>query len=260
MTPSAPAMGSASTRNGPTFPRARNMTCDEVAWTWSVPTASAAKSTAAVSRRTSWGPRCNAASGEATSDDKHRERPSAVGATGRPEDLPEGWQVRTVFDDDRLHRHPLEARRRRAEADPLALGQCEHPVRSVRVDNARAAVPHLSTLLEDLGDDLNAPHVPPGIEHLTGVDHRVRNGFEVAQTATLRRGDPEDGQKDGTAGTSHVSAQSDRVVGRSQVHGRPAPADVPVAQQAAPPTAQFGRVRLRVVAQIPDVPGHRSSV
>ena len=165
--------------------------------------------------------------------------------------------MRTVFDDDRLHRHPLEARRRRAEADPLTLGQREHPVRLVRVDNARPAVPHLPTLLEDLGDHLNAPHVPSRIEDLTGVDHRIRNGFEIAQTATLRRGDPEDGQEDRAAGTPQVAAQRDRVVGRTQVHGRPAPADVPVAQQAAPPAAQLGCVRLRVVAQFPDVPGHR---
>ena len=158
--------------------------------------------TAAVSRRTSWGPRCNAASGEATSDDNtgSAHRPSERRAA--PKTCQSGGRSGTVFDDDRLHRHPLEARWRRAEADSLSLGQCEHPVRPVRVDDARAAVPHLPTLLEDLGNHLNAPHVPPGIEHLTGVDHRVRNGFEVAQTATLRRGDPEDGQQDGAARAS----------------------------------------------------------
>ena len=244
-TPSDPTTGSASARNGPTLPRAKNMTCDETACTCSVPAASAATSNAAVSSRTNCGPRCSAASGEATSDDNTRQHPMSVGATCGPEDLPERRQVRTVLNDDRLDRHLLEPRRRRADADPLTLGQREHPVRLVRVDDARAAVAHLSTVLEDFGAHLNALHVSPGVEDLAGVDHRVRYRLEVAPATAFGRSDPEHGQQDGAARAPHVAAERDRVVDGTQVHGRPAPPDVAVAEQAAPPPAQLGGVGLR---------------
>ena len=70
VTPSEPATQLRIGAERADLARARNMTCDETACTRSVPAASATpRSKAAVSKRTNCGPRCSAASGEATSDD-----------------------------------------------------------------------------------------------------------------------------------------------------------------------------------------------
>ena len=65
--PAPPGCAVPATRNGPTLPRDMNMTCQLTACSFRVPASSAARSMAAVSRTTCWGPMCSAASGDASS-------------------------------------------------------------------------------------------------------------------------------------------------------------------------------------------------
>ncbi len=113
------------------------------------------------------------------------ELPLAVVAPASTEHLPEGWQVGGILDPDRGGVHLLEPLGRQPDGHALSLGQRQHPVGVVGVDDARAAVAELSPGLEDLGADLDAGHVAALVEHLAGVDDRVGDSLQVGHATTL---------------------------------------------------------------------------
>ena len=193
--PSVPGNASPSARNGPSLPRARNMTCDETPCSRSVPATLAARSSAAVSRTTNCGPMCSAASGEAssTASSGSAQWPSSPAAGA--EHLPQRRQVGRVDDVDGLGVHQFQAFGRRADRDALALGQREHAAVVVGVDDPRAAVTHLPAVPQRLGKDLDALDVMARIEDLRGMDDRVGHGGQVGHAATLGRGDAEHGEQ-----------------------------------------------------------------
>ena len=164
--PSVPASGCASTRNGPTLPRARNITCDDVPWSRSVPAAPAATSNGGGLEDDELRADVQRGVGRGHLGRELRQHPVPVGPAGAAERLPQRRQVGGVDDLERDVLHLLQPLGRNADADALPLGQRQHPARVVGVDDRRAAVGHLSSLLEHLGPDLEALHVAARVEDL----------------------------------------------------------------------------------------------
>ena len=116
------------------------------------------------------------------------ERPVAVVAAGRAEDLPEGWEVGRVDDLELVLGHLLESLGQLADLRALPLGERDDPSVIVGVDDLRAAVAHPRACVQHLRlDDLDARDVARGIEDLARVDHRVRDGDEVGADVAFRR-------------------------------------------------------------------------
>jgi len=172
--------------------------------------------------------------------------------------LPERWQLRGVDHLEGIGLHLHQAVGRDPDADALALGQLQHALRLVGIDDLRTGVPHLVATLELLGHHLDAAHIRAGIEDLAAVDHRVRHCLQVGHVAAFDA-------MPSTASRSPPAPlrMSRRIVtvlstGPRSIWAVVAP-DVAVAQQSAPAAAKLRGIFLRRIRQLSNVPQNRVS-
>ena len=208
-------IGWPSARNGPTLPRARNITCEETPCRRSVPTTSAARSRAAVSSDDEL--RAEVQRGVRRGD-LGRQDGSAQWPSGRraaPKTCQSGGRSGPSTTSMRVDRHLAEPVRGRAEADALTLGEGQHPARLVGVDDPRAAVAHLPPPLQDLGHHLDPPDVAPGSrtwqEWITGFGTASRSDSPPPSGEAI----PNTREQDAAGRIPHVAAERHGVVRRT---------------------------------------------
>ena len=172
------------------------------------------------------------------------QHPVAVRSAGGTEDLPKGWQVRRIDDVDGVLGHLRQSFGDLADGHALTLGEGNHPIGVVGIDDARPGESHLASDLESLRPDLDSPHVVSRVEDARAVDHRVGHGIEIADASAFWRTDGDRRNQQTADRVPEVMADVDNVVAfGAQVQVSEAPTDVPVAQQTRPAALQLGGVR-----------------